>query len=181
MGVEREVTRSSGEIDLGTDVHTSRILLVDDEPEVLDFYRDVLDHVNYTLETANNGSEALELLRARGFLKDAIVVVTSDHGEHLGEHGMLDHRISLYDTLLRVPLVVHRPGRYEGGAVVQAEVSLMDVYSTILAEAGVAVPAGTGLDARPLPPMAACCSRQTRPRSTRGCGGARRTAAIQFR
>ena len=97
-------------------------------------------------------AELLDLLRARGFLKDAIVVVTSDHGEHLGEHGMLDHRISLYDTLLRVPLVVHRPGRYEGGAVVQAEVSLMDVYPTILAEAGVAVPAGTGLDARPLPP-----------------------------
>jgi arylsulfatase A-like enzyme len=97
-------------------------------------------------------AELLDLLRARGFLQNALVVVTSDHGEHLGEHGMLDHRISLYDTLLRVPLVVHRPGRYEGGAVVDAEVSLMDVYPTILAEAGVEVPAGTGLDARVLPP-----------------------------
>ena len=96
-------------------------------------------------------AELLDLLGARGLLKDALVVVTSDHGENLGEHGMLDHRISLYDTLLRVPLVVHRPGRYEGGAVVQAEVSLMDVYPTILAEAGVPIPAGTGLDARPLP------------------------------
>jgi len=97
-------------------------------------------------------AELLDLLRERGFLGDALVVVTSDHGENLGEHGMLDHRISLWDTLLRVPLVVHRPGRYEGGAVVQAEVSLMDVYPTILAECGVPVPEGNSLDARPLPP-----------------------------
>ena len=95
--------------------------------------------------------EVLDLLERRGFLKDALVVVTADHGENLGEHGQLDHRLSMYDTLLRVPLVVHRPGRYEGGAVVDAEVSLMDVYATILAEAGVPVPGGAGVDARPLP------------------------------
>jgi arylsulfatase A-like enzyme len=96
--------------------------------------------------------ELLDLLREKGFLGDALVVVTSDHGENLGEHGQLDHRLSMYDTLLHVPLVVHRPGRYEGGGVVEAEVSLMDVHPTVLAEAGVPVPPGAGLDARPLPP-----------------------------
>lgn len=65
--MDREVTRSSGEFPLGTDVEGSRILLVDDEPEVLEFYRDVLDKVTYHIETAGNGKEALEILRARRF------------------------------------------------------------------------------------------------------------------
>lgn len=47
----------------GTDVQTSRILLVDDEEDVLDFYRDTLENVSWTLDTATDGTQALELIR----------------------------------------------------------------------------------------------------------------------
>jgi arylsulfatase A-like enzyme len=97
--------------------------------------------------------EIVDLLGKAGFLENAVVAVTADHGENLGEHGELDHRLSLYDTLLRVPLVLRRPGRYEGGGVVRSQVSLMDVYPTILEAVGVPVPAGTGSDALVLPPV----------------------------
>jgi hypothetical protein len=79
------------------------------------------------------------------------VAIAADHGENLGEHGMLDHRLSCHDTLLSVPLVVRRPGRYAGGRVVGGSVSLMDLYPTILDAAGVPVPAGNGIDAERLP------------------------------
>ena len=54
-------------------------------------------------------------LEARGLLRNTIVVLTADHGEHLGEHHLLDHQFSLYDDLMRVPLVIHFPGRVEPG------------------------------------------------------------------
>lgn len=95
--------------------------------------------------------EILDLLRREGILDGALVAVTSDHGENLGEHGLVDHRLSLHETLLHVPLVVRWPGVFEGGRVSGAAVSLMDLYPTILEAARVAVPKGNGLDALPLP------------------------------
>ncbi len=95
--------------------------------------------------------EILDLLEGRGLLRDALVAVTSDHGEQLGEHGLVDHRLSLYEPLLHVPLVVSWPGRFPAGVSVERAVSLMDLYPTILDAAGVPVPAGNGLDAVPLP------------------------------
>jgi hypothetical protein len=84
--------------------------------------------------------EVIDRLRAAGFLEDGLIVVTSDHGENLGEHGQTEHRASLYETVLHVPLVVYRPGRYEGGATVGTQVSLADVFPTVLREAGVPAP-----------------------------------------
>jgi arylsulfatase A-like enzyme len=48
-----------------------------------------------------------------------IIIVTSDHGEHLGEHGLLGHEFSLHDELLRVPLIVHGATESETGVVVE--------------------------------------------------------------
>lgn len=58
---------------------------------------------------ANLGRLVREL-EARGELDETVILVTSDHGEHLGEHGLFGHLNSLYSPLLRVPLVVMGPG-----------------------------------------------------------------------
>jgi arylsulfatase A-like enzyme len=91
--------------------------------------------------------EILDLLRAEGILDGAFVAVCSDHGENLGEHGELGHVMSVYEPVLRVPMVVRWPGRLEGGRVEDAQVRLQDLYPTILEAAGVDVPAPCGKDA----------------------------------
>ncbi|MFH1843029.1 MAG: sulfatase-like hydrolase/transferase [bacterium] len=65
-----------------------------------------------------------------------LTLVTSDHGEGLGEHGELTHAFFLYETTLRVPLIVHQPGPVPAGRVVSEPVGLVDVAPTVLALAG---------------------------------------------
>lgn len=71
-------------------------------------------------------------LKARHLLDDTIVVITSDHGEELGEHGLFDHGYSLYRQELQVPLVVVMPGRQTAGRRVGLPVSLRDVPASIV-------------------------------------------------
>jgi len=66
------------------------------------------------------------------------IVVAGDHGEGLGDHGERTHGMLLYDSTLRVPLIVSTPGR--AAAVVTDPVSLVDIAPTILDAAGVGVP-----------------------------------------
>ena len=61
-----------------------------------------------------------------------LVVLTADHGEAFGEHGEVSHSVFVYDTTLRVPLVIAGPGI--APAVVQAPVGLVDLAPTISAQ-----------------------------------------------
>ena len=57
----------------------------------------------------------LDELGRRGALDDTVVIVTSDHGEHLGDHLLFFHGCSLYRQLVEVPLVVAGPIRVPAG------------------------------------------------------------------
>ncbi|MEP7118847.1 MAG: sulfatase-like hydrolase/transferase [Acidobacteriota bacterium] len=82
--------------------------------------------------------EAGRLLAALGERASrALVVATADHGEAFGEHGEIGHSIFVYDTTLRVPLVMRGPG-VPAGLVVPDDVSLVDLAPTIAALTGVA-------------------------------------------
>ncbi|MCG8590283.1 MAG: sulfatase-like hydrolase/transferase [Proteobacteria bacterium] len=81
-----------------------------------------------------------DLLDARGRLAHSLVIVTADHGEEFFEHGRKGHRRTLYDEVLRVPLIVRLPGGIGGGHVIADEASLIDVFPTVLALAGLEVP-----------------------------------------
>jgi arylsulfatase A-like enzyme len=76
--------------------------------------------------------ELIEGLRERGVLDDTIVVVVADHGEQLGEHGMLDHKMSLYAENVHVPLIIRFPKLLPQGVRIQAQVQSNDIYATIL-------------------------------------------------
>ena len=80
---------------------------------------------------------------------ETLVVVTSDHGEALGEHGEFTHGLFVYDCTLRVPLLVRFPDRRHAGTVIQTPVALVDVMPAVLGWLGVNVPAG--LDGVSLP------------------------------
>jgi arylsulfatase A-like enzyme len=82
-------------------------------------------------------------LAERGLGRRLALVVTSDHGEEMGEHGAWGwHSHTLYDELLRVPLVVRRPGRRSAGERVAYQARGVDLAPTLLALAGVAPPPG---------------------------------------
>lgn len=79
----------------------------------------------------------LDSLKQRGVLDRTIVIVTSDHGEHFGEHGLVDHANSLYLPLLHVPLMIRYPAGLPAGRRVDTLVSLRDLPATILDIAGI--------------------------------------------
>ena len=56
-------------------------------------------------------------LDRRGLLEDALVIVTSDHGEYFGEHDLVEHSKDVYEEALRVPLIVKRPGQSQGRVI----------------------------------------------------------------
>lgn len=80
----------------------------------------------------------LRELERRGLLDNTVVIVTSDHGEHWGEHQRLSHGNSMYRQLLQVPLLIRYPRRWPAGRVVPDPVSLRDIPATVLDAAGVA-------------------------------------------
>jgi arylsulfatase A-like enzyme len=90
----------------------------------------------------------LALLEAAGLSDDTVVVVTSDHGENLGEHGLFEHQFSVHETLLAVPLVVVDPRR-DVRSVVTTPVLLTDLYAGVLEWAGLP-PEGIPAASRPL-------------------------------
>jgi arylsulfatase A-like enzyme len=92
--------------------------------------------------------ELIDGLVARGLLDETLLVVVADHGEQLGEHGMLDHKMSLYEENVHVPLVLRYPPAVPVGRV-GVRVQSHDIFMTVLELAGVDHPAPP--DARRLP------------------------------
>ena len=87
------------------------------------------------LDLDRSTDAVLSMLRERGALDNTIVVVVSDHGEHLGEGGMFDHRWSVEQPLLHVPLVIRAPGLEPGR--VGEPVSTQALFPTLCALSGV--------------------------------------------
>ncbi len=87
-------------------------------------------------------------LKRAGRYDASLVIVTSDHGELLGEHGLAGHGLAPYEELLHVPLLVKYPGSARGGERVARRVSTLGIFTTILATVGAPLPPAT--DSRPL-------------------------------
>jgi arylsulfatase A-like enzyme len=77
-------------------------------------------------------------LRRRGLYDDTLILITSDHGEEFLEHGSLGHGHTLYDELILVPLIVKFPcpGPHCARRVVESQVELVDIFPTVVHEAG---------------------------------------------
>ena len=95
--------------------------------------------------------EVLAALAAARATDGLVTIVTSDHGEHFGEHGFVDHVIGVHEELIHVPLIVHGLRGISAGVVDQV-VSLLDVVPSVLAWAGLP-PSRTAIG-RPLPERA---------------------------
>lgn len=89
--------------------------------------------------------ELFAALDARGFLDDALVIVTADHGEQFGRHGVFGHGASLHDSVIRVPLLVRLPSGRTG--TVSRPVSLAGLAALVLDVADVPRPPSMLVDA----------------------------------
>ena len=84
-------------------------------------------------------------LRRQSLYDDTLVLLTSPHGESLGAHGEDTHGIFLYDETIHVPLLLKLPkslmARKQMGQLIKNRARLLDIAPTVLAEAGIPVPA----------------------------------------
>ena len=103
----------------------------------------------------------LEPLLAKSAADRKLIVLTSDHGEGLGEHGEATHGIFAYETTLHVPLIVHAPGILEP-RVIPDRVRHIDILPTILDALGMDRPAD--LPGRSLLPLAS--GKEATPKSS---------------
>lgn len=80
--------------------------------------------------------QLMQQLQKRGLDRNTLVVITSDHGESFGEHGLMTHGNALYRELIHVPLILWEQGRIPAGKKVADPVSLTSLPATLLEEAG---------------------------------------------
>ena len=92
--------------------------------------------------------EFLDHLRGTGVYDRAVVIVMSDHGEALGDHGEPEHGIFLYRETIHVPLLMKLPRGERGGEAVDFPVALNDIAPTVAALTGIAP--STAMRGRPL-------------------------------
>jgi len=76
--------------------------------------------------------ELISLLEKKGYLDNTLLILTSDHGESFGEHGLATHQFGLYDSLLQVPLIMTCPGLIPSGKRISSLVSTIDIFPTVL-------------------------------------------------
>jgi arylsulfatase A-like enzyme len=110
------------------------------EPYATTFARDTDDEMAlaidaYDAEIAFTDHEIGRLLAALEELHltaDTLVIVTSDHGEGLGQHGHKEHGVYIYEEAVRAVLLMRRPGQLPSGLILSEPVELLDLAPTIL-------------------------------------------------
>ena len=109
-----------------------RVVMPGDREVPAELVQRVRDQYDTALANLDEGVDDLLLaLRNRKLFDDAVVVVTSDHGEYLGEHALVKHSKDVYQEVLWVPLVIKEP-RQRVGRVDSRPVSHVDVARLIL-------------------------------------------------
>jgi len=106
------------------------LLSPDDIGELTALYDEEIAYVDSKV------GELLAWLKRVGLFDNTLIIMTADHGEQLGEHGMMEHQYSLYEAVLRVPLIVRFRDLFPTG-VDDALVQTHDVYPTVLEIVGV--------------------------------------------
>jgi len=88
-------------------------------------------------------------LKELGLYDNTSIILLSDHGEEFNDHGSYGHGHSLYNELIRVPLIVKLPKSRHAGKTIRKPVGLLDVMPSVLLQAGIDT-SNYSLDGRPL-------------------------------
>ena len=82
-------------------------------------------------------NQMIETLRRENLWEDTVFIVTSDHGENIGDHDMMGHVFALQESLIRIPLLIHDPKHFKPGSRDYRRVQLHDLFPTVLDLAGI--------------------------------------------
>ena len=120
---------------------TQVVQLMDSEPEShvrqgLAMYYGMIDFIDDQI------GRLMEYLRQTGLSERTLVIFTADHGEYVGEHGLISKANQLYDSLMRVPLILWWPGTIVAGQRCPHLIETIDLAPTILDVCGVDKPPG---------------------------------------
>ena len=105
------------------------------EPQYTNYYD------NGVLQYDDFVRQILETLRAKKYLDNAIVIVTSDHGDSLGDRGIFTHARTVHEAVLHIPLLTSGLAAVAPSQSGQPYISQADIAPTILDELGMAIPA----------------------------------------
>ncbi|MEA1929013.1 MAG: sulfatase [Candidatus Auribacterota bacterium] len=82
----------------------------------------------------------VEKLKELGVFENTLIVITADHGDEFFEHGGKGHRNTLYDEVVKIPLIIHGPGVAKRGVEVVEQAGIIDIAPTILNLCGLEIP-----------------------------------------
>lgn len=99
------------------------------DEKIRERYRDYDSEIAYT---DHHLGQLFDALDKQGLRESTLVVLTSDHGESLGEHDYVGHGRHLYENIVRVPLVMRLPGKMAAGKRVKTPVSILDLAPTVV-------------------------------------------------
>ena len=85
--------------------------------------------------------QVVDKLKSLGIYDSTLIIITSDHGEGLGEHSELSHSYFIYDTTVKVPLIFKLPGKRQRHRIDDA-VGLVDILPTVCSLLGIDKPSG---------------------------------------
>jgi len=80
----------------------------------------------------DNLGELFRFLKNFNVLDNTVLIVTSDHGENFGDHGLIEHQFCLYNSLLHVPLILFYPDKVKSGTTNNNPVSTIFLFQTVL-------------------------------------------------
>lgn len=81
--------------------------------------------------------DLINYLEKKGILDNTIFIITSDHGENFGEHGLAVHPLCVYDSLLHIPLIISHPKLVPKGRRISSLVSTVDILPTLTEMLGI--------------------------------------------
>ncbi|MBI3119375.1 MAG: sulfatase-like hydrolase/transferase, partial [Candidatus Hydrogenedentes bacterium] len=75
-------------------------------------------------------------LKSAKMWENTLFILVADHGESLGENGLLSHQFGLYEAMARIPLLIHYPPAFPEGSIERHPVQIQDIFPTVLDVAG---------------------------------------------
>lgn len=107
-----------------------------DRSHIIDLYDAGINQVDDYMDILINA------LRSRRLLDDTMLIITSDHGEELFDHGAFEHGHSMHREVLQIPLIIRNPRLSTRGVRVRQIVRMIDIFPTVLGFLGMTPPPG---------------------------------------